>query len=52
MENRISKVQNGRGQRDGGPQLIGVILAELLAQYQTRFREVRISVVQTPVAAV
>lgn len=38
------------GHRDG-PQPIGEILAELLAEYEVRFPEVRIAVVETPVAA-
>ena len=34
------------------PQPIGAILAELLAQYQARFPEVHIAVVETPAVAV
>jgi hypothetical protein len=54
MQNRISKIENeGREQEDRqGPQPIGAILADLLAQYQVRFPEVRISVVETPAVAV
>lgn len=55
MENRITHFENpgvDRDQRSSEPQRIGIILAELLAQYQTRFPEVRIAVVETPVAAV
>ncbi len=57
MKNRISQLENEdcqrvRNDRPRGPQPIGAILAELLAQYQTRFPEVRIAVVETPAAAV
>ncbi len=55
MKNRISQGENeDRQGEDRGrePQPIAAILAELLAQYQTRFPEVRIAVVQTPAAAV
>ena len=48
MRNRISELQDVRGRRDDGPQPIGAILAELLAQYEDRFPEAHISVVQTP----
>jgi hypothetical protein len=54
MKNRISAWQEDSGQRDqrnDGPQPIGEILAELLAQYQIRFPEARIAVVETPAAA-
>jgi len=57
MENRISGFYdklNGRREERGhndGPQPIGEILAELLAQYEVRFPEVRIAVVETSVAA-
>ena len=55
MKNRISSQFEDEGQeRDDRrePQPIGVILAELLAQYQVRFPEVRIAVVETPAVAV
>ena len=48
MENRISNYEK---RRDDGPQPIGEILAELLAQYVVRFPEVRIAIVETHVAA-
>ena len=48
MRNRISELQDVRGRCDDGPQPIGAILAELLAQYEARFPEAHISVVQTP----
>ena len=37
--------------RDGEPQAIGDVLAELLAQYQARFPKVNITVVDVPTAA-
>ena len=55
MENRISQFENEereRADRRRGPQPIGVVLAELLAQYQVRFPEVHIAVVETPAVAV
>ncbi len=46
MENRISQYDNEEREREdrrrGGPQPIGVVLAELLTQYQVRFPEVHI----------
>ena len=54
MKNRISTRQEDseRGdRRSDGPQPIGEILAELLAQYQVRFPEVHVAVVETPAAA-
>jgi len=45
MQNRSTEFQE---RRDGEPQPIGEILAELLARYQSRFPGVRIAVVQTP----
>ena len=55
MNNRISQYEdkdNEGKDRPREPQPIRVILAELLAQYQTRFPEVRIAVVETPAVAV
>ena len=55
MENRISQYENRDSEREDRPrepQPIGVVLAELLAQYQVRFPEVRIAVVETPAVAV
>ena len=52
MENRISTVQGDGTESRQGPQAIGEILAELLAQYQARFPEIRIAVVETPAVAV
>ncbi len=54
MKNRISTWQEDSGQRDqhsDGPQPIGEILAELLAQYQIRFPEAKIAVVETSATA-
>jgi hypothetical protein len=55
MENRISQYEdkdNEGKDRRGEPQPIGAILAELLAQYQVRFPEVRIAVVETTATAI
>ena len=54
MNNRISQIENEGKEREDqqGSQPIGAILAELFAQYQTRFPEVRIAVVETPAVAV
>jgi len=48
MENRIRPVPMDR--RDDGPHPIGEVLAELLAQYQIRFPDVEIAVVETAAA--
>lgn len=45
MNNRITTTPEPRSE---GPQPIGEVLAELLAQYQARFPNVKISVVETP----
>ena len=52
MENRISQIVKAEQEQHRGPQPIGAILAELLAQYQARFPEVHIAVVETPAVAV
>jgi hypothetical protein len=53
MENRISRLEDDRNRKDHqGPEPIGAILAELLAQYQARFPEIHITVVETPAVAV
>jgi hypothetical protein len=54
MNNRISRLSREGGERGEcrEPQPIGEILSELLAQYQARFPEVRIAVVETPSVAV
>lgn len=51
VENRISKFED-RQQPVGDPQTIGQILVELLARYQVRFPEARITIVETPAAAI
>ena len=51
MFNVVSDLESDFQGRNQGPQPIGEILAELLAQYETRFPEARIVVVETPVAA-
>ena len=55
MENRISsQLEDGDRERENcqGPQPIRAILAELLSQYQSRFPEARITVVETPAVAI
>jgi len=54
MNNRISQLEKPAKESDDrtGPQPIGAILDELLAQYQARFPDVRITVVQTPAVAI
>jgi hypothetical protein len=53
MNNRISQLQDeGREREDRRePQPIGAILAELLAQYQARFPEVHIAILETSAVA-
>jgi hypothetical protein len=51
MNNRISTLDDDFGERaDRDPQPIGEVLAELLAQYQVRYPEARLSVVETAAA--
>jgi hypothetical protein len=54
MTNRISTQDDfdGQQERGNGPQPIGEVLAELLAQYQVRFPGINIVVVQTAATAV
>ncbi len=54
MNNRISQFENKDREPEDRrePQPIGAILTELLAQYQTRFPEARIVIVETPAVAV
>ena len=52
MENRISQNVKAEQEQRQGPQPIGAILAELLTQYQARFPEVHIAIVETPAVAV
>jgi hypothetical protein len=51
MQNRISD-STERQERQDEPQPIGDILEELLAQYEARFGNVHISVVETTATAV
>lgn len=59
MENRVSRIETegraawlGDAEQRRGPQPIGAVLAELLAQYQARFPEVHIVMVETPTVAI
>ena len=55
MENRISQYENEVRRSDnhrGDPQPIAAILAELLAQYQTRFPDAKIIVMETTATAI
>ena len=54
MNNRISQIKEPAKEHEDrpGPQPIGAILAELLAQYQARFPDVHVTVVETPAVAV
>ena len=49
MENRISQIVIEEREE---PQPIGAILAELLAQYQVRFPEAKIVVIETTATAI
>jgi hypothetical protein len=51
MDNRISTLPDDFHEREGrGPQPIGEVLAELLTQYQVRYPEIHVTVVETAVA--
>ncbi len=54
MNNRISYVdkKNNEPEDRAEPRPIGAILAELLAQYQARFPDARVSIVETSAAAI
>jgi hypothetical protein len=54
VENRISQYEDkdNRGNDRREPQTIGAILAELLAQYQVRFPEAKIVIVETTATAI
>lgn len=52
MENRITQIDDRRPQSSDIPPTIGQVLAELLAQYQVRFPQVQITLVETPAAVV
>ena len=51
MDSRISTLQDDFGEREErGPQPIGEVLAELLTQYQVRYPEIHVTVVETAAA--
>ena len=52
MDNRISQIVSEAREDCQGPQPIGTILAELLAQYQVRFPEAKIVVIETTATAI
>ena len=52
MQNRISHIAESPENRDAEPQPIGEILEELLAQYERRFPNIHIVVVETAATAV
>lgn len=52
MKNRISDTTERQDSQDDGPQPIGAILDELLVQYQRRFPDIHITVVETTATAV
>jgi hypothetical protein len=54
MDGRLTGFEDDFERHDEGagePQTIGDVLADLLAQYQARFSEVHITVVELPAAA-
>jgi hypothetical protein len=52
MNTRITRQDESTEREEREPQPIGEILSELLTQYQTRFPELRIAIVETPAVAV
>jgi hypothetical protein len=52
MQNRIADIAERPDGRNGEPQPVGQILEELLAQYERRFPDIRITIVETTAAAV
>ena len=52
MQNRISDTTERRDRRDDEPQLVGELLEELLAQYERRFPDIHITVMETTATAV
>ena len=52
MQNRISDILERRESRDDEPQPIGEILEELFAQYERRFPDIQITIVETAATAV
>lgn len=52
MQNRITHIYEEREQKNNGPRPIGEILKELLRQYEARFPNLRITIVETPANAI
>jgi hypothetical protein len=52
MQNRISDTSERRDGLENEPQPVGVILEELFAQYEGRFPDIRIAVMETTATAV
>ena len=51
MENRIRPFNDDRTDQEGTARRMDEVLAELFAQYQTRFPNIQIAVVETPETA-
>ena len=51
MQNRLSDTTERRDRQDDEPQPVGVILEELLAQYERRFPDIHIAVMETAATA-
>jgi hypothetical protein len=52
MQNRITDIIERRDTRSDEPQPVGEILEELLAQYEQRFPDIHITIVETTATAV
>jgi hypothetical protein len=52
MENHVAPWEDRLHATADTPPTIGQVLAELLTQYQVRFPQVRITVIETPVTAI
>jgi hypothetical protein len=52
MQNRINDITERQERRDNEPQPIGEILKELLIQYEQRFPNIHVTVVETTATAV
>jgi hypothetical protein len=50
MQNRITEITERLDVQNDEPQPLGEILEELLAQYQRRYPDIRITVVETATA--
>ena len=48
FRSKKNDVSAGKDPQELGPQPIGKVLADLLAAYQVRFPEIRITIVETP----